>query len=183
MNAYKELSGSLLSTVCHEWMSVMLKQGVKIKPLGPSSPNKVFEEWILFIWFPFFLAEANGMEKIIQSGCDPKLWLLSNQLLSSVFAFLLAMMKRWVVLICRPHAVMLSWHSGFDKPLLSAVCLQWQEVSKSTARRQSSWMATVRLQGLASVCYTELYAAFMWLRLRGSGFANLIYSPRLAAAS
>lgn len=61
-----------------------------------------------------------------------------------------------MVLIYRLHAVMLSWNSGFDKPLLSIVCLQWQEATRSAARLQSSWTLATALQGLASICFTQL---------------------------
>lgn len=91
--------------------------------------------------------------------------------------------ERWVVLIYRPHAVIFSQHSGFDEPLLSPLCLRWQEASRSTARRWSSWTTVNTLQGLASICFTQLCCFYVGRRMRGSGSANLIYSSRLAAAS
>lgn len=95
-------------------------------------------------------------------GNDNSIWLWPRLVtfVKSIFigccVFHFQMTKRWVVLIFRPHAVMLSWHTGFDKPLQSAVWLLWQEASRGTARHQSSWITAARLQGLASICYTRL---------------------------
>ena len=132
----------------------------KIKPLGPNSANfdkpPVFGERILYFWFSFFFSRGKWNRNDKSIWLWPRAMTFVKSIVIECFAFPLAMTERWVVLICRPHVVMLSWHSGFDKPLLSAVCLRWQEVGWSTARRQSSWTDTARLQGLASVCYTEL---------------------------
>lgn len=68
----------------------------------------------------------------------------------------LAAVESWVVLIYRLHAAALSWKSGFDKPLLSIVWLRWQEATRSAARRRSSWTMATTLQGLASICFTQL---------------------------
>lgn len=60
--------------------------------------------------------------EMILSGCDSELWLLSLVFIFFVFVFdvlfLSAVTDRRVVLICRPHAVMLSWHNGFYTLLL-----------------------------------------------------------------
>lgn len=132
---------------CHCW-----NRGSKIKQPGWNSANldepSVFGESLFFggVSIYFF---GGGKWK----GNDNSIWLwpravtFVKSIVRALCVFFPAMTKLWVVLICRPYAVILSWHSGFDKPLLSAVCLRWQEASRSTARRQSSWTAAARLRG------------------------------------
>lgn len=139
--------------LCHYWMSVTVETGAA----RSNSRDETQQIWMsrqclgsLFFWGGFqFIFSGGGKWK----GNDNSIWLwprvvtFVKSIVRALCVFFPAMTKRWVVLICRPHAVILSWHSGFDKPLLSAVCLRWQEASRSTARRQSSWTAAARLRG------------------------------------
>lgn len=112
---------------------------------------------------PFFFSSCTDEWKRNDNSIwlRPRLMTFVKSIFIGCCVFHLAMTERWVVLIFRPHAVMLSWHSGFDKPLWSAVCLLWQEASRGTARRQSSLMTAARLQGLASICYTRLCCLYV----------------------
>ncbi len=120
-------------------------------------PNIGYFGFSIFILF-FSWVKWKGNDNFVWLW--PRAMTFVQSIVLDCCAFRLAMTEHWVVLICGPHAVILSWHSGFDKPLLSAVCLRWQEKSRSTARHQSSWTATARLQGLASACYPQLHRLF-----------------------
>lgn len=70
--------------------------------------------------------------------------------------FLLAVTERRVVLICRPHAGALSGRSGFDKPLLSTrVPENDRKQGEALPGISPAGRPQLRLQGLASVCYTQ----------------------------
>lgn len=139
--------------LCHYWMSVTVETGAA----RSNSRDETQQIWMSrqCLGSLFFLGGVSiyffGGGK--WKGNDNSIWLwpravtFVKSIVRALCVFFPAMTKRWVVLICRPHAVILSWHSGFDKPLLSAVCLRWQEASRSTARRQSSWTAAARLRG------------------------------------
>lgn len=139
--------------LCHYWMSVTVETGAA----RSNSRSETQQIWMSrqCLGSLFFLGGVSiyffGGGK--WKGNDNSIWLwpravtFVKSIVRALCVFFPAMTKRWVVLICRPHAVILSWHSGFDKPLLSAVCLRWQEASRSTARRRSSWTAAARLRG------------------------------------
>lgn len=139
--------------LCHYWMSVTVETGAA----RSNSRSETQQIWMSrqCLGSLFFLGGVSiyffGGGK--WKGNDNSIWLwpravtFVKSIVRALCVFFPAMTKRWVVLIWRPHAVILSWHSGFDKPLLSAVCLRWQEASRSTARRQSSWTAAARLRG------------------------------------
>lgn len=139
--------------LCHYWMSVTVETGAA----RSNSRSETQQIWMSrqCLGSLFFLGGVSiyffGGGK--WKGNDNSIWLwpravtFVKSIVRALCVFFPAMTKRWVVLIWRPHAVILSWHSGFDKPLLSAVCLRWQEASRSTARRRSSWTAAARLRG------------------------------------
>lgn len=148
----------------------------------------MFGERILFYGFPFFFPFFFSRSKWKRNDNSIWLWPRAMTFVKCIVieccVFLLAMTERWVVLIHRPHAVKLRWHCASDKPLLSSVCA-------SDGRKRAEALPGVGPAGRPQLDSRDWHqhatlsgAAFMWLReLRGSGFANLIYSPRLAAAS
>lgn len=119
------------------------------------------------------LFSANGKEMITPSGCDQRLMTFAESIVTECCVFLVAVTKRWGV----------AGYTALDKPLLSNVCAsdgrKWAQALPGICPAGCppsdswDWHQHAPLSG----------ATFMWPWLRWRGFANLIYSPRLAAAS